>query len=134
MSSNYIINYNCIVNKKKKLHNYLYKSFDKKKNNIEDYLNNISYLNNIYYLNNKVCINNTLNCLYNNKILSKKLIEIIYNYDDYKKKNHKYYINYVNSDNCDYFIFDDSKYNTIKIIKEQIESNILIIDFINGKK
>lgn len=116
-----------IKSKSKRFKNILNKNnFANKKLVIE----NLEYLSNIYFIDYEYYNHNTINKYYKNKIVNNKLIEMIYDYENFKKKNItalynlEYIDNKVNEKNIE---------QSIQNFKTTVENNITIIDFMNSK-
>lgn len=101
-------------------------NFSNKKLAIE----NLEYLSNIYFIDYEYYNDNTIYKYHNNKIVNNKLIEMIYDYENFKKKNIiifdklKYINNKVDEKNIE---------QSIQYFKKTVENNITIFDFMNSK-
>ena len=93
-------------------------------------MENLEYLSNIYFIDYEYYNDNTINKYYKNRIVNNKLIEMIYDYENFKKKNIttfdklKYINNKVDEKNIE---------QSIQYFKKTVENNITIFDFMNSK-
>lgn len=96
-------------------------------------IENIEFLSKIFYIENKEYNFNTLNKFYKNKIVSNKLIDILYNYDEYQKNNIKMVTKF-RSFGLNNFKLENTKEESINQFKNIVEANTSIIDFLENNK
>ena len=122
-----------IMDDKKNLDkNKIFKNILSKNNftNKKSVMENLEYLSNIYFIDYEYYNDNTINKYYKNRIVNNKLIEMIYDYENFKKKNIttfdklKYINNKVDEKNIE---------QSIQYFKKTVENNITIFDFMNSK-
>ena len=90
-------------------------------------IENLEYLSNIYFIEYEYYHDNAITKHYGNKIINNKLVEMIYNYNNFKKKhNFKLYgiKNYIEEKNIE---------ESIMHFRNIIENNTTIFDFMNKK-
>jgi hypothetical protein len=116
-----------INNKSKIFKNILNKNnFTNKKSVIE----NLEYLSNIYFIDYEYYNDNTINKYYKNRIVNNKLIEMIYDYENFKKKNITTFdkLKYINNK-----VYEKNIEQSIQNFKTTVENNITIFNFMNSK-
>jgi hypothetical protein len=86
-------------------------------------VNSINYLSNIYFIDEEYHNNSLLNNKKNNKILSDKLNQIIYDYNNFKLPKN---INY------NYIQIKETQEESINHYKNIVEKNTTIFDFMNN--
>jgi len=115
--------------------NNIKKYFNKEKNLIDKNLliENLKILGNIYFIEYEYYHNNILNKSIDNKLYNNKLIEILYNYEKYKKRS-KLLIEKYKLFELGNFIEEKNKEETLMHYRSIVERNTTILDFMNGKK
>ena len=83
----------------------------------------LNYLSNIYFIDEEYYNDSILNKKKNNKILSDKLNQIIYDYDNFKLSKN---INYYNLQ------IQETQEESINHYKNIVEKNTTIFDFMNN--
>ena len=89
----------------------------------QETVNSINYLSNIYFIDEEYHNNSLLNNKKNNKILSDKLNQIIYDYDNFKLPKNI---------NCDHIQINQTPEESINHYKNIVEKNTTIFDFMNN--
>lgn len=121
-----------VVNKNKILENSNYLNSILSDVNIKNkdiFIDNLKYLSQIYYINNELYNDNILYNKKNNKLLNNKLIEILYNYNNYKKNLfQKIDINKLII--MRNIVYVNNKEESIMHLTNTIMNNCKIIDFI----
>lgn len=94
---------------------------------------NLNYLGNIYFIEYEYYHDNTINKIVHDKLYNNKLIEILYNYEKYKKRS-KLLIEKYKLYELGNFIEEKNKEETLMHYRTIVERNTTILDFMNGKK
>ena len=89
----------------------------------QETVNSINYLSNIYFIDEEYHNNSLLNNKKNNKILSDKLNQIMYDYDNLKLPKN------INSHDLK---IDQTQEESINHYKNIVEKNTTIFDFMNN--
>lgn len=89
----------------------------------QETVNSLNYLCNIYFIDKEYYNDSMLNKKKNNKILSDKLNQIIYDYDNFKLPKN---INY------NYIQIKETQEESINHYKNIVEKNTTIFDFMNN--
>lgn len=89
----------------------------------QETVNSLNYLCNIYFIDEEYHNNSLLNKKKNNKILSDKLNQIIYDYNNFKLPKN---INY------NYIQIKETQEESINHYKNIVEKNTTIFDFMNN--
>ena len=86
-------------------------------------INSLNYLCNIYFIDKEYYNDSMLNKKKNNKILSDKLNQIIYDYDNFKLPKNI---------NCRHIQIKQTQEESINHYKNIVEKNTTIFDFMNN--
>jgi len=89
----------------------------------EETVNSLNCLCNIYFIDKEYHNDSLLNNKKNNKILSDKLNQIIYDYDNFKLPKNI---------NCNYIQIKETQEESINHYKNIVEKNTTIFDFMNN--
>lgn len=89
------------------------------------FIENLEYLSNIYFIDYEYYHNNPLIKHHNNKIINNKLVEMIYNYDNFKKK-HNFKLTEIKN-----YIVEKNIEESVMHYRNIIENNITIFEFMS---
>ena len=131
LNNNLIIaNYFNIINLKDIMVFYKNKKFktllnERKYINKNLFIENLEYLSNIYFIDYEYYHYNPLIKHHNNKIINNKLVEMIYNYDNFKKK-HNFKLTEIKN-----YIEEKNIEESVMHYRNTVENNTTIFEFMN---